>query len=646
MAETPNDITEISSAPAGAAVQTAENPAMEDVAAKKKPEPEKPGKKPNKFMQAIRAFNDLRQKNSERFKLLNLIMLIVFPIYITCMAEIIQAKKISVTASYFAGHPTVFLFDILIAGVIFVFLLALFRIPWLAVLIESFTYVALSIVELFKYNTNGNHLLLSDLRLAKNAKSLSSFAYIKITWQLVLCCIIAILIFLFIYCMNPKIKFKPLHRVATALGCIVFGLAMIIFPKFYNPVYKVFKVDTTSATNAFLFNEKFDNNSFLAFIVQTASESYENRLVKPDDYNKNNVNRILDVKVDKSGDFNGGVKPNVIFIMSESMADFRVFDQLDVPDSYYELFDKACKEGHSGRIITPTYASWTVRAEFELMFGLPVKGLNDANMPQRILAEHSLPAMARYYNQWGYNTAYVHPFNSSFYSRDKVYSRFGFKDMIYHDDQDGTTDFAVDVEHYGTYVDDKSVFDELLYLIKDSDEPMYIHTTTMQNHQPYDQGEDPNDEFGNYLQWVQHTFEGLDSFLSELKKLDEPTLVFFVGDHFPSLRGETSVYNQLELNGENCDILYEQTYFFWANYDADFSVIPENKYSFFYAPYVALKIIDAPHDAFIEKMMKMLEKLPIYSTAYDADIPENEDLDILTYDRVIGKIYSTSPLDD
>ena len=240
MAETPNDITEISSAPAGAAVQTAENPAMEDVAAKKKPEPEKPGKKPNKFMQAIRAFNDLRQKNSERFKLLNLIMLIVFPIYITCMAEIIQAKKISVTASYFAGHPTVFLFDILIAGVIFVFLLALFRIPWLAVLIESFTYVALSIVELFKYNTNGNHLLLSDLRLAKNAKSLSSFAYIKITWQLVLCCIIAILIFLFIYCMNPKIKFKPLHRVATALGCIVFGLAMIIFPKFYNPVYKVF----------------------------------------------------------------------------------------------------------------------------------------------------------------------------------------------------------------------------------------------------------------------------------------------------------------------------------------------------------------------------------------------------------------------
>ncbi|MBQ1340098.1 MAG: sulfatase-like hydrolase/transferase, partial [Ruminococcus sp.] len=157
---------------------------------------------------------------------------------------------------------------------------------------------------------------------------------------------------------------------------------------------------------------------------------------------------------------------------------------------------------------------------------------------------------------------------------------------------------------------------------------------------------DPSDEFGNYLQWIQHTNEGLNSFLEALKKVDEPTLVFFVGDHFPSLRGETSVYNELDLNGENCNILYEQSYFFWSNYDADFSVVPKNKFSFFYVPYVVFKIIDAPHDAFIEKMMKLLDEVPIYSTSYDATIPDNNDLDMLTYDRVVGNIYSSSPLDD
>lgn len=631
---------------AGTAVKTSGKKHMDDVMDKKVPKTPEPEKKPNKFMQKINALNAKREANSEKFSLINLLLLVLFPIYITFLAEVIQSKKVSKTIEFFVDRPTVFLFDILVGYIIFAFFIAIFRRSWLVTLAHSVLYLTLSTIELFKYNTNGNHLLLSDMRLAKNVKSLSSFAYIKITWQLILCYVIAVAIFLLIFYLNPKIKVKPLARVVSGLACVVIGFAMVTYSRFYKPVYKLFKIDTTRATNAFLLNEKFDNNQFIAFLIQTASESYSNRLVKPSDYNEDNINKILSIKPDTTGDFNGGKKPNVIFIMSESYADFRVFDQLNVDDSYYKYFDKACKEGYSGRIITPTYASWTVRAEFELMFGLPVKGINDPNMPQRELADHALPAMARYYNSWGYNTAYVHPFNAEFYSRHKVYKRFGFKEMLYHDDQDNVTDFTVEVEHYGTYVDDKTIYNQLLDLIKTSDDPIYIHTTTMQNHQPYDQGEDPTDEFGNYLQWIQHTNEGLNDFLEALKKVDEPTLVFFVGDHFPSLRGETSVYNELDLNGENCNILYEQSYFFWSNYDADFSVVPKNKFSFFYVPYVVFKIIDAPHDAFIEKMMKLLDEVPIYSTSYDAEIPDNNDLDMLTYDRVVGDIYSSSPLDD
>lgn len=644
MAENPNKNTPES---AGTALKTSSSKHMDDISENKVPKVTPVAeKKTNKFLEKIRALNAKRDANSDKFSILNLLLLVLFPIYITCLAEVIQAKKLSKTAVFFFDNPMIFLFDILIGYVVFALLTAIFRRGWLVTLAQSALYLTLSTVELFKYNTNGNHLLLSDMRLAKNVKSLSSFAYIKITWQLILCYVIAVLIFLLIFYLNPKVKIKPLSRIATGLACVVFGFAMVTYSRFYKPVYKFFKIDSTNATNAFLLNEKFDNNQFIAFLIQTASESYANRLIEPDDYNEDNINRILNVKADTTCDFNGGKKPNVIFIMSESYADFRVFDQLNVSDSYYKYFDKACEEGHSGRIITPTYASWTVRAEFELMFGLPVKGIKDPNMPQRELADHALPAMARYYNSWGYNTAYVHPFNSTFYSRNKVYSRFGFKEMLYHDDQDNVSDFTVDVEHYGTYVDDKTIYNQLLDLVKTSDDPIYIHTTTMQNHQPYDQGEDPSDEFGNYLQWIQHTNEGLNDFLEKLKKIDEPTLVFFVGDHFPSLRGETSVYNELDLKGDNCNILYEQTYFFWANYDADFTVVPKEKFSFFYVPYIVFKIIDAPHDAFIEKMMQMLDKLPIYSTSYDATIPENEDLDMLTYDRVIGDIYSSSPLDD
>lgn len=593
----------------------------------------------------IKDYNKKREENSEKYKKLNTALLILFPIFITCMAEINQSKHISSFLSFAVERPSVLLFNFIIAGLVFILLLAIFRKGWLASTAQGVLYMALSITELFKYGANGNHLLLSDMKLFKSLKSMKSFDYVRWSPQLIIYCLIVIAVLVLIFHFNPKLpKHKPIKRTITAVACSFFGTCMIVFPSFYNPIYNFFNIDTTEANNAFLLNEKFDNNSFLAFIVQTASESYANRLVEPANYNEKYVEEITDVVPEKNGNFHGGQKPNVIVIMSESYADFRAFDELNIDNTYYEGFDKACSEGISGTAITPTYASWTVRSEFELIFGLPVRGLNTPNMPQRELADREQPAIAQYYKSWGYKTAYVHPFQSSFYSRARIYSEFGFDTMIYHDDIDNTSDFTVPVDHFGTYVDDSTVFNQLIDLIKTTDEPTYIHTTTMQNHQPYNMGEDPTDEIGNYLTWIQHTNEGLTTFLDELKTIDEPTLVFFVGDHFPSMRGETSVYNQLNITGENCSTLYEQKYFFWSNYDADFSAVPQYNFSFFYVPYIIIDIIDAPHDSFIESMDNFMKEIPIYTQDYNDGTPDNEELDVLTYDRVVGDVMSPCPI--
>ena len=598
-------------------------------------------KKPNFFKRYI----EKREQDNPKTRWLSLTLMVLFPVFITFMAELNQYKYISSLADFAVSHPTVLLFDIVAAAMIFLFLLAIFRKCWPAVLVQSFVYMALSITELFKYGTNGNHLILSDMKLIRSVKSLQSFAYIKITPLLILYCVIVIAYIIAVFVLNPKLpRHMPMKRAIVGLTCTVIATAMIIVPGFYQPVYSIFGLDTTRATNAFILNEKFTNNSFLAFLIQTASESYSNRLVEPSNYSEDFVTDITDVSPDNTVGFKDGKKPNVIVIMSESYADFRVFDQLNVDDKYYAGFDQACKEGYGGVAITPTYASYTVRSEFELLFGLPVRGIKAPNMPQRVLAEREQPALAQYYKSWGYKTAYVHPFLKSFYSRSRIYKQFGFDTMLFHDDIDGVTDFTVPVEHYGTYVDDKTVYDQLYDLIETTDEPIYIHTTTMQNHQPYDQGEDPDDEFGNYLQWIQHSNEGLTDFLGKLKKCDEPTLVFFVGDHFPSLRGETSVYNQLDLNGSNCSVLYEQKYFIWDNYGADYSCVPEEPVSFFYMPYVLIDIIGAPHDAFIEKMNSFMETVPVYSLDYNDGTPDNEELDVLTYDRVIGEVMSPCPI--
>lgn len=590
----------------------------------------------------FRTFQDRHNKQTDLHPKINLAIMLIFPVFIMSMAEINQFKGVMPYLSFLVSRPSVILFDIFLTSFLFALLLAIFRSGWISIAVQSVVYMALSITELFKYGTNGNHLILSDMKLFRSVKSLKSFAYIKITPRLVIYCLIVIAFIGLAFYFNPKLRIRPLKRAVTACVSVTMCTGLVFIPVFSSAIYKVFGVDTTPATNTFKLNEKFQSNSFLAFIVQTASESYENRLTEPENYDDQHVTEIVEDNSAKKHDFNGGQKPNVIVVMSESYADFRVFDELNIDDKYYAGFDKARADGHAGTAITPTYASWTVRAEFELLFGLPVRGINTPNMPQRELAAREQPALAQYYKNWGYSTAYVHPFQSSFYSRSRIYGRFGFDRMIFHNDQTGESDFTVPVEHFGTYVEDKTVYNQLLDLVKTTDDPIYIHTTTMQNHQPYDQGD--GDEITNYLTWIQHTNEGLTEFLDSLEKIDEPTLVFFVGDHFPSLRGETSVYNQLGLNGENCNALYEQHYFLWSNYDADYSSVPENNVSFFYMPYVLMNIIDAPHDAFIDTMMDYMQKIPVYSEEYASEVPHDEELDMLTYDRVIGDVYSPCPI--
>lgn len=589
----------------------------------------------------INSFNGRRNENSRKYKMTNLLLTVLFPVFIVCMAEINQAKKPAKFILFVAERPSVMLFNILIASLIFYGLMLLFKKGWIAAAIQSFIYMALSITELFKFNTNGNHLIMTDMKLVKSVKSLTSFAYIKITPVLIAYVLIVLIYLGAVFWFNPKMKLKITRRIVPALACMGACVSVVTIPAISKPVYSLFDVDTTAADNTFKLNEKFENNSFLAFFCQTASENLANRLTEPENYNDDTVAAMMNVNIDYAENTSfENKKPNVIMIMSEAYADFRRFeDQLDLNiGDTYDGFDSVADQGYKGTAIVPTYASWTVRTEFELNFGLPVRSLNDPNMPQRLLLDRAQPTIASYYKSWGYSTAYVHPFMGSFYSRQRVYSNFGFDKLIFDED------FTVPINYYGTYIDDQTVFNQIEKLINETDEPLFLHTTTMQNHQPYDQGENPEDEMGNYFQWISKTGTDFEAFINNLSDIDEPTIVFMIGDHYPSLKGENSVYDQLGMNGDNCSVLYEQPYILWSNYELDYGSIPEEKLSAFYMPYVIMDLIDAPKDSFIQAMDNKMDTLPIYSTNYDSSVGRDEELDILTYDRILGDIVSSNAI--
>ena len=586
------------------------------------------------MLEKIKHFNEIREKNSEKYKMTNLFLMFFFPVFIVSMAEINQSKTVSKFILFLVEKPTVMLFDVLLAGIIFCGLLFIFKKGWIAVTVQSVVYFTLSIVELFKYNTNGNHLILSEMKLFRSVKSLTSFAYIKITPVLVIYTLIVMAYIAAVFVFNPKLKMKMAKRIVPAAACVVSCTVFFAVPSVADPVYSLFEVDSTAANNVFRLNQKFENNSFLAFIVQTFSETISNKIVKPESYSADTIDDLLDVEVEKETD-DDFIKPNVIVVMSEAFADFRKFDELNLDTDAYDSYDEVAEEGFKGTAIVPTFASFTVRTEFELLFGLPVKSLNDPNMPQRMLLDREQPTIVQCYDDLGYSTAYVHPFLSSFYSRSRVYSNFGFDTMIFDDS------FTVPVEYEGTYISDETVFNQIEKLIKETDKPLYVHTTTMQNHQPYSDGDNTDEELANYLSKIKITSDAFRKFTEHLSEIDEPTVVLMVGDHFPSFKAENSAYDKININADNCSSVYEQSYVVWSNYITDYSLMPDEKISTFYLPYVMYNLIDAPKDTFIQAMTDKMQTLPIYSTQYDSDIRHDEELDVLTYDRILGDNIST-----
>jgi phosphoglycerol transferase MdoB-like AlkP superfamily enzyme len=412
---------------------------------------------------------------------------------------------------------------------------------------------------------------------------------------------------------------------------------IVAVPSISMPVYSFFDIDTTVANNTFKLNEKFENNSFLAFFIQTASEKISNRLKEPETYSVNAVDNYIKDNKD-SEEHTNFKKPNVIMIMSEAFADFRTFNQLNLKTDAYDGFDWVANHGYKGTAVVPTFASFTVRTEFELNFGLPVKSLNDPSMPQKLLLNREQPTIARTYKNLGYSTAYVHPFLGSFYDRDTIYKNFDFDKMIFQND------LTVDVDYFNSYISDKTAFNQVEQLIKNTNEPMFIHTTTMQNHQPYPAGNSAEDELNNYLSGIKYSSDSLKQFVQDLDKIDEPTIVFLIGDHFPSLKGDNSIYDELGLNGDNCSVVYKQPYVLWSNYDLNFSSIPNKEISTFYLPYVIMNLIDAPMDNFSQTMYKKMEELPVYSTNYSSEIKKDDELDMLTYDRILGDLISDEEL--
>lgn len=569
-------------------------------------------------------------------KIATAVLLGFFPVFLWFVTELGHVQDAGNLFHFTANRFGVMLFGTLLIAALFWFLAFLVRRVWISGLITGLIFFALSCVEYYKYCISGAHLLISDLLLTKNVSDLAHFAKLSFNPLLFGCGLLLaayiLLLVLTEYRVNIRLSLRSLASAAIA----AFTVVCIAVPTFFLPVCEAFGIDDSYSYNAFSEEDRFGNNNLIGNLAVSLNQELRSKVQRPDNYSESAIKKIVIPAQAQPQE----LKPNIIFIMSESFADFRVLDQLEIDPEIYADFDRAKAQSFVGASVVPTFGGNTVRTEFELMFGLPVKSLNNAAVPHLLLSDDTKQdTFAEIYKSLGYHTTYIHPYSASFYDRDSAYAEYGFDDLLFQDN------LTVPIQRYRDYIDDATVYQQLLAQMKASSGPDYIHLTTMQNHQPYGsaEGEEKGelDELTNYLSGVQKSGEALLQLLETLKNFDEPVILCFIGDHFPYFSPQSPVYDLAGVSTENCALLYEQTYLVWTNQPElfDASLLPEEKVSSFYLPHLLYRYAGLPVDSFVDTILSELAECPVYSISENANGKE-ELLDLLTYDRTLGDGYS------
>lgn len=557
------------------------------------------------------------------------IILFLFPFFICFTTEFGHLQNLNEFLSFATEKSGIIIFDAIFINAIFWVLSFIIGRTWISGLITSLLFYICTCVEYYKYYISGAHFLFSDLAMTKNVADMAQFTRIHFNFILLLDFFLVAFYVILLYICDIKINKKIVLRSSASIFITALTVLFICVPALFTGVCTALKVDNSYSFNAFSDDTRFDNNKFIGNFAVSLNQQITNKVKEPENYSEELVNSMLE---ENDTPVSGEVtKPNIIFIMSESFGDFRNLNGMEVPEDIYKNFDKAKEISFYGNTIVPTFGGNTVRTEFELMFGLPVKSLRDATIPHALIPDDiELDTFAQMYKKHGYHTTYLHPFSSSFYNREDAYSEYGFDRLIFIDD------LTVPVNYFRDYVDDETLYRQAEKVMSETDGPDYIHITTMQNHQPY--GEDGTNEVNIYLEGIKLSCDELLNFFDKLKSFKEPTIVFFVGDHLPFFSPGNDLYQNLGIDAQNCQVLYDETYLIWNNYNLSYDSVPEFTVSAFYLPHIIYNLSGLTPNEFNNTILSAMEQEPVYSTPYS---DENfELLDILTYDRTIGMGYS------
>ena len=402
------------------------------------------------------------------------------------------------------------------------------------------------------------------------------------------------------------------------------------------------------------FTDQAYNYRTNGFILATISNLQTKTQKQPEGYSKKAVQKIVQ-KYKKIAEENNknrkklsDEKVNVVYVMSESFIDPKLGKHLydygnKEPIPYTQEIKKSQSSGWAA---SSEYGGGTANVEFEALTGLSNFFLNSIPYTSIVSTNKDTPSIVKNFNENGYKTIAMHPYNRNMYRREVVYPNLGFQE---YKSADGfKNNSKID---NSKYISDESAFNEVLAELKNSQKPEFIHLVTMQNHMPYEENAYSEHNFSvnaknganpenaktvqAYLEGISRSDKAMKNFLSEIEKLNEKTIVVFWGDHWPGIYGEMF---EKELNKND---IRRTPLFVYSNFKKEKQDLGTS--SLIYNQILALNAFNSKLSPFQYLLSDLREKYPALTKQFvktDEKSDILKDFEMIEYDILSGNKYS------
>lgn len=472
-------------------------------------------------------------------------------------------------------------FNIMYWVILYTFLYAIFR----GIKIPAFICIILAyLVGVANYTVlqfRGNYIMFGDLTVIGTAMEVAGRYKLHPDTPFFVAVGIFV-VFLIILILIPRLrknKINPVRRIITtliAIGCLsVACIWSFQDGLLYNYIFGL----------SWNYNENVNDEGYLAYFF---SNMHATSGVKVEGYSpkvaREAVKEVLDSPDNIMKDYKDGVRyPTILVIQNETFADLSVLADIKTDKPVMPYIKSLKKNTIKGYVNMSVTGGPTANTEFEFLTRSSMAYMPTGSVPYTQYLKQNIPSVVEVLKNQKkpYKTTAFHPYYSSGYNRKSVYQYIGFEDAVFYEEFN-------DKELLRGLITDKNDYKDLIEMYEknkkaNKDQPQFFFNVTMQNHGGFSNNKVRFDEpvkitnfkavqaLDNYVSLMRTSDTALKDLIGYFKKVDEPVIILFYGDHQPSFSDDaTKQLNEHSLYKSDNDKRLSKfvvPYFIWANYD-------------------------------------------------------------------------------